>query len=679
MKGFPLDIPLRGMDQQLYPQLGAAVEVVNMVRDAGAWRPAPGTSLVVESEAKIVSMGWYSTHNGIGQLIVEYGVPGTPGSLGYVHWPTGTIVPFADDRRIMDVPGARSTHIQFGNWHYVFSPHNAPVRWNGRRKMAVGFDRAPPPPTVSALGGYLVDQAYGVPIFTASAGTSNEHQRGVGIREEATITAKVAWKYAYRISWLNDLGMESPPSAIAWLEYEQLAPVATEDFVRKVSVMLQAQGAPANVWAVRVWRSVDSYLLPTDGTEPPCYLLAEISPLDASLWIDDHADSELGILLDPTFTGVVPPRVRCVASFAGRSWVGTSTSDRLYYSAPLFVEQFPENNWLPVAGSGPVITVKAARNALIVYKERSISIVTETQTGEYQITTLTEQSGASCPVVIEVPGMGQLSLSDQGPFLLTGSLEAGVPTTAKYIGDQIADTWERVNRSALISAVGSIHRRKREVWFQVPSTGSNEPDLGLVFHYPSGFWSIREGYIAVAVPGGPQNIPPAILFTPVTAMVETGDARADLFLAGQDGIHHVSQGYVQDREVRYTLGPIDLSQRSTLMHAELLVQGEGRHSITVAAFVNRSPIPVTAAEERWTLDPERGRPTYEGPPLWGTALWSTTETWDAVVPVRVRFDPWRQSALEHTLEISGERLTLAGVRAIVQQSPTEQPMAGVKP
>lgn len=648
-----------------------------MCLDAGVWRAAPGTALVVATASKVQSMGWFSTHNGVGQLIVEYGAPGAPGFLGYVHWPSGVIVPFADDRRILDVPAARSTHIQFGNWHYVFSQHNPPVRWNGRRKMAVGFDRPPPPPTVSAQNGTLEDQAYGVPQFSISAGTSNDHQRGVGLRADPLLIATTAWKYAYRVTWVNDLGMESPPSAVTWVEFQSRDPVLTETLTRKVSVAVQAQGAPANVQAVRIWRSVDSFNLPTDGTEPPCYLLAEISPLEASLWIDDHADSELGLLLDPTFSGVIPSRVRGVALFAGHFFFITSTDDRVFISAAQFVEQVPPQNWLPVAGNGPSIAIKATRNAVIIYKERSTSIITQTQTGEFQINTLTEQTGASCPVVIEVPGMGLLSLSDQGPFLLTASLEAGSPTTPQYLGDFVQDTWGRVNRTALISAVGSIHRRKREVWFHVPSTGSNEPDLGLVFHYPSGVWSIREEYIAS---GGK-------LSTPITAMVETSDARADLFLGGGSGVYHVSQGYDNSRTVRYKLGPIDLSQRSTLMHAELLVMGEGKHELSVTSYIDRGVTPTTDPEVKWALDPDRGRPDYEGPPLWGVAVWGPDEVWDTVVPVRVRIDPWRQTALEHSLDIAGvlgvglssRRLALVGVRAIVQSPPAEQVRAGLTP
>ena len=664
MKGENLDIRLLGLDQSLYPPIGSAAEVVNMAHKAGTWIPAPGTSLVVNAGGvRIVSMGWFSTHNGQAQMLVEHGVPGTPGTLGYVHWPTATVVAIAADRRIVDVPTSRTSYLQQGNWIYCFSAYNAPIRWNGRRKSPVGFDHVPPPPTVSHQNGVIYDCAYGVTPFAGSVGTSSEFQRGVGPRVPASMVSLSTWKYGYRVTWVNDLGAESPPSAIAWLTFKQLLPVLTEEYVRKVCTLLQCAAPPAHVQAVRVWRTVDVYDVDTIGGEPPCYLLAELGPLSARMWVDDHADNELGMLLDTAVLGVVPGRIRCAVHWGGRAWCFTNSDGRLRYSAPLFIEQWGENDWVPVGGNGPGIALYPAGNMLVAFKERGVYVVEQSEDGSFRARTLSEEIGCACPDVVEVPGVGIVFLSDQGPCTVT--YRDGAPAVVRFEGALLDRVWRRVNVSALVSACASIHRKENEAWFHVPTKGDNTANLGLVLHYPSGFWSTREDYVNA---GG------------ITCMMESKDNHADLFFGSPAGVSHSSRGYTAP-STSYKLGPMDFGARSTMVHAILRLVQEGSHSAKVYQYVNRAVAAQFESQTFYTLDPERGLPPYEGPPLWGAALWGTALTFEDVVPVLVRVDLHQQHALEHSLLITGSRVSLAGIRIVLEPNgvtiPTRE-MAGVQ-
>lgn len=650
MKGENIDIALLGVNNKLYPPVGSASEIVNMVHRAGAWAPAPGAVSVFTTAARVVSMGWFSTHNGQAVMLVEYGAPGAAGTIGWVHWPTGTIIAIAADRRIVDVPTSRTSYIQAGNWVYAFSAYNAPIRWNGRRKAPVGFDRAPPPPTVSHQNGRIFDAAYGVPTFAIVGGVSSEFQRGVGTRVPAVVIGLSTWKYGYRCTWINDLGMESPPSEMVWLEWKQIAAVFPEEYARKVSILVQNAAAPGHVQAVRVWRTVDMYNADVVGSEVPCYLLKELGPMAARIWVDDHPDNELGMLLDPTQLGPVPRRIRCVVQWAGRAWCWTNTDGRLRYSASLFIEQWPEDAWVPVGGAGPGITLHPTGNMLVAFKERGVFVVTEAEDGSFRTSTLSEQVGCACPDAVEVPGVGVVFLSDAGPCLIT--LSNGAPALVRFEGEILERLWARVNTSALIAGCASIHRRENEAWFHVPTKGDNTANLGIILHYPSGYWSSREDYVNT---------------TGVTCMLETRDNHANLFFGSAGGVSHASRGYTPPA-CTYKLGPMDFGARSTIMHAVLRVVQEGKHVAKVTQYVNRAVPATHETQNVYTLDPERGEPNYEGPPLWGTALWGTALTWEDVTPVLVRVDLHQQHALEHSLKVTGSRVTLAGIRVVLETS-----------
>lgn len=664
-----VDLPLAGMDQRLYAPLGAAARIVNMAHDQGAWRPAPGTLKVINTTDPVVAMGSLQQHNGQPWIVVETGVAGTPGVLGYIDWPTLTIIPILSDRRVVDLPTTRTQFIQNGQWLYMFSPFNAPWRWNGRRLVRVGFDAAPPPPEPMTLGATIVDHAYGVAPVSATAGTSSEFQRGVGSRPDPTVITITTWKYAVRCRYVSDLGMVSPASKIAWVEDKQVQ-TGFEAYPRKSSIGLQFPEPPENVAAIQYFRSIDMYNIETtEGIEVPTYLVDELSPAEGRFYVDDHPDSELGMLLDDSEAGEIPRRIRAVASWDGCFWYLSTADQRLWKSTALFVEQVPRDGWYPLGGpgSGPGVSLHPMRNALVVLKERGVFVVTRGPNG-YEVSSMSEEVGASCPVVVEVPGFGLLLLSEHGPYLISGGEDAGAPVAINFLGDGLRDFWARVNTSALYVATGTLHRREREVWFMLPSAGGAIPDLGLVFHYPSGYWSERHDY------------PSATIQT--RAMLETKDARADLLLGAGDGVYHVGRGYSNEavvggfagREVSYELGPFNLGQKATIRDLEVYTLAVGKHEIEVTHTIDRRKVP-QGVETAWTLDADQGAPPYEGPAIWdGTkAKWDLDETWEALVPTQLRWSLHAQKGWEHTLKFSGPDLYLVAAKAVVDQGATAIP------
>lgn len=622
-----------------------------MCHESGGWRAAPGTERVIATASPVVSLGWFSQHNGQPWLLVEHGEAASGGALGYVDWPTGTVIAIDSSRTILDVPSTRTQYVQNGNWCYCFSPYNPPFRWNGRVKIPVGFDTIPPAPTVVGVSNAIMDHAYGVADVNITPGSSNQHQRGVGVSDEAAVFVQlITFKYAIRCRYVNDLGMVSPASAIVWVEYTGALAIVGEDFTRKVSMPVQFPQPPAHVMAVQYYRSINMYNIEiAEGTEVPTYLVDELSPAEGRLYIDDHADSELGPVLDDTQAGVMPTRIRAATMWNGHFWFLTTSDRRLRRSTSLFVEQVPADAWYPLGSrtGGAGIALHPMRNCLVVLFERGIYIVVRSG-DDYEVHTLSEEIGAACPEVIEVPGIGLVGLSDQGPFVVRGGSEEGVPIRVDLEVDKLQNaTWPRVNRSALYAASASLHRSKSEVWFAVPSGGSSHPDFGLCYHYPSGAWSERHDY---PEPG-----------KAIRAMVETRDARADLFLGGPDGVYHVGDGYEQTRECSYTLGPLTFGQRSTIRDVELFAVAAGKHEVEIAAYIDRHKAPLTT-ETAWTLDTEQGIGPYEGPGLWGTAKWSETATWEVIAPAQIRVSLHAQKAIEHTLRISSPNLHLAAVR-----------------
>ena len=301
------------------------------------------------------------------------------------------------------------------------------------------------------------------------------------------------------------------------------------------SPLIQIPRAPSNARGVRIYRTKNLYaktLSAVDdrenidmGAMPHHWTAREptgkfyfhsqyagTAPLDV---VDTKADGQLGSAFNLDALGVIPTSAKYISLFKGTMFLaGTSEyPDRIFYSQPLMIEQFPRQNFLQIGDrdSGAVMGMYASKNALVVFKRRGVYLIKGDPLVGFKSETLTEDIGCTSPnAILECPGpelknfsgkpMGVIFLSDNGPYMLQGTMEpTGTPTSLAFLGNSIRKTWDTTNRAALIGACAAINYEDEEVWFQVPANGSVAPNLGLVYHYGIDQWSVRDGYTALSM------------------------------------------------------------------------------------------------------------------------------------------------------------------------------------
>jgi len=640
------------MDERFAPSPTAAGQIVNMHRSAeGLWKTCGGFGPAIAASGfsqlgPIHSLHWFAQHQGGRQWLVFEHESGNNLILAYLNFPADQVTTIQSGRRLVRGPWIGTSYLESGDWIVALNGYDTPIRWNGKELVEFGFSALPPPPTVRFAGFDAADATFTIP----AGGLDNfagPFQRGVGEAQEP-------YAYGYATTWVNDRGMESPPSAITWIRGDN--PDGTVNLIEGLgSNFVHMPAAPAHVRGQRLYRTQNVRDVSTSGQQGHAlYLVEEFATGGEVAFVDDAPDSELGLLLNQDLLGLMPPGARFAQVFKDTLFTdgGASAQSRLRYSAPRLVEQMPEVNYLLCgdATTGQIVALKSTKNALLVFKRRGIYLLKGDPRVGFFTETLTEDLGcAASRSVIELPGIGTLFLSDDGPYVLEGALEnTGTPTALRFIGQNIAETWlTRINKKALAAARAERFLREREVWLQIPVGGDDRASLGLVLHYDAAAWSLREGF-------------------PFSCLAEARDHRGHLFGGSWDsahrGVHVVTRGSsdLDGDPLQATFGSswVMLGKREVWREVTLHVL-DLHAAITVEWHVDREPLD-------WNPGPaDRLADDYETTrDRWGSARWGSARWWPQI-PTWVRcslhnargFDlQWR--ALGADLELLGADLTL---------------------
>jgi len=654
------------MDERWSPDPAGADRIENMhFGAAGAWCTAGGFAPAFTAEAQlgpIFSIHWFAQHQGGRQWVVFERKTGTTLDARYVDFAADSSVSIQGGRTLVNGPWGGTTYFEIGNWLYLINGYDRAVRWNGDELVDVGFSSAPPPPTLSPSGYDQADADYsGAQAIYDSA----NFQRGVGQR--ATGSEPVRWAYGYAITWVNDLGQESPPSPIVFLEDENPGepsgggPPPTPPIKGRRSVLLHSPAAPANVRGTRVYRTADVSGVSTVGQQGfALYFHSEYAAAEVSI-NDDTPDAELGAEFDPDSVGIWPQSARYAQTFKGTLFVdgGTEAPSRVRFSAAGLPEQMPEINHLTVgdATTGPIMGLKSTHNALVVFKRRGIYLV-KGRNPSFLVETLTEDVGCAAPrSIVEVPGVGTMFISDDGPYILEGALEnTGTPTRLAYLGAPIAKTWRtRVNTKALLSCRATRHMRDREVWLQVPADGQDRPSLGLVYHYTASGWSLRVGY-------------------PFSCLTEDRGHQGLLYAGSWDtdsheGVHVYTRGHDLNGGAlssSYESAWIDLGKRTLVRNVEVDYLNVGR-ALTFEWHVDRDVLV-------WTAGPDgtlRSKDVERNRDAWGLGVWDTA-SWQPLVPVLARYDTHQANGFEFQFRVTSTDLSVLGHAVVVKPDAADQ-------
>ena len=610
-------LSLTGLDESWRQKASAASALKYVVYDPRkGWEGNGGYEQIFEqtgsnpftSGNEIQSIHWFSQHNGARQFLFwEDG-----GSLNVFNGSSQGWDVLATGRHTSDSPWQRTQYANWAGWCYIINGHDQPVRYDGHRFVRCGFDRGPPSPEVMG------------PSESFDQGTQID---GLGLGNVGDDPAAHS-RYRYKVTFVNQLGVESPPSdpsdEVYWAN-------ADENSRKFVAVHLPSGGD--HVVARRVYRTQNYFGASDIGEGSDFFLVREFRD-NAEMWfIDSLPDHLLGVTITPSNFGTWPRGAKHIAFFRGRCFLAglPEYPDRVVYSTRTFIENFPDLNYLPAGSSnaGEITGLYATKNALVVFKRRGIYLIkSDGQTDEgFAAQTLTEDVGCSAPnSLVEIPGRGLVFASNVGVYLLKGALEnTGTVTGISNLSAPIADTWKNVSRQSLMNACGVLNSKDKEYILSVPLAGSTKCNQALVYHYEVDGWSERPGL-------------------PIGCAVESQDDRSAVFFGSNDpsnhaGVYTWSRGWLDlhggVRASVYESSWIDfgvLFDRISVKHVLLYMAGY-QSDISLNYYIDKQTTAQrTTAQVLAAQDPDNKLLT------WDTGTWGDGQTWSEASPVVVRFD-----------------------------------------
>ena len=583
--------------------------------------------------------------------------------------------------------GIRTQSQAWGGRMYLVNGYDAPIVFDGELVEKAGFKSAPPAPTIKpctwentstwtfgigaiiasghvgdkvrygafadlpywglgppgfatlGAGNYLLDETeaekYRQVFKTPDSATAAYH----GLEQEDS--RRVGWQY--RVTYINERGQESEASQASSIGvHNNGTGQYAQHGLAFMSVELPI--GPRECVARRVYRTRNLYDvdggLVSKGLGESYYFLKEIQDNMTTTWVDGHPDTSLGELLDVRASGGYPTGTKFLSSFKNTMFAAGTTSNEIYFSAPLFPEVFPKDNVIHIGDDdgGQITGIRSTKNALVVFKTRGIYLIKGGPDSGFIAEPLNRDVGCWAPdSIAELPGLGLVFLSENSVQLLEGALEnTGTITRVVEISAEIPNQMERMNSSAAVNAAGVVYTKDREYWLSLPIDGSEKNNLVLVYHYEVGAWSLREGF-------------------PMQCAAVSRDHRGYLFFGSHNssssfnsGINVYSRGYSKKGGRPGTLSgdfePVDPlyetvalpfgSVFSSVQPAHILVYGigYGNNDLELNYRVNRSLDSIRATSQN--VDQQDPNERY---PVYGKARWDT-DRWAEYRPTVFRFD-----------------------------------------
>lgn len=652
MKGERVRVGMGGMVEAPVPQNGIANVVVNAHHDPeGWWQETPGTAEVTElasGSGAVKSLVWFNPRPNARWLVFELATAATESEIRYQDFTTGSSVPIATRKRLGSAD-AGTLFVQNGRWLYLFSAVDAPLRWNGYYTDPVGFPAPAPAPIVVGpdQGFTRNDRAGGT--FTGPSFKHPTQQRGVG---PFPTSEKSYWRYGYALTMVNELGQESPPSALAFASGENDTAVAVG--LRMVRVKVPQM--PDHVRGFKLYRTRNLIGVDDAGAQATLYFVDQYATGAGADLLDLTSDSELGEQFLPDSVGAVPLGATAAAFWAGSLWLGgvPTSPTRLYYSSPLFPEQFPTINYLEIGTTqtGSIVALLQIQRGLLVFKTGGVYVVKGDAFAGFTVSSISETIGcAAARSVVQIPDAGVVFLSSQGPMRVRGSLNDDQPTSLELIPG-IRRTWRRYGGN-LAQAVAVHIPEYNEVWWQIPKGGDLRPTLGLVFHIDLGQWSLRTGWSIACfarhlnktwVGSWDDDDFPGVYLLTYAQTSWFAQTTSDNTLAAVTPNTHGYQAFFTFDEARIPIGvevwALALGDASSV---SLLVQPD-----------RGSPYAATTAGKAQ-------RANRVDLPLWGTATWDPTAVWAEALPTRLQIGVRMGQAREIGVTIQAGKLRWFGL------------------
>jgi len=661
--------PLRGIDNSWRPS--ASPQKARRIRDMlfndkDAWQNSGGYKALIPDDIEgpawisfdeIESVHWYSEHSGNRQHLIFEGKDSTDMRLylfdgskaGTQKWrpmmmSDGTQVPARSES---DAPHLRTTSVAQNGRIYLFNGKDPPLVFNGRYAETAGFDAGPAAPSGESLRASKTGIAeLGLGRKPTALSTGDAPDANDPIRK---------WGYRYKVTFVNERGQESPPSAPS----KTVTGSNDQNGFRTMAILSIPRGGDGVV-ARRIYRT--RQVMDSDGDllsrsiGSNFYFHTEITNNVQTTFEDCLQDAFLGPLLDEDDFGAWPPRATMGASFKNRLFLAGANSSDVQFSAQLRPEVFPVDNVLSFGQDecGPITGLYTTQNALLVFKQRGVFLIKSQQTQDgttFFTQNISKDIGCIAPnSIAEVPGIGIMFLSMEGVYAIDGSLEnVGAKTSLIRYSTPIPDLVGRINNAASIQACGRYYPKDKEYWLAVPVDGSDKNNFVLVYHGAVGSWSFRENF-------------------PIADAIITQDHRGYFIFGSNDssnkGLHVYTLGASTKGtaaiEPLWETTDIDFNGPFAAFNPKYVVcdvVGYGDNDFELSYQINRN---ITYVESAKSVDQQDLTNVYS---VYDTATWSTSSLWYEHRPIPIRFDITTSGQpacreLRLTFESSGRRMQI---------------------
>ena len=493
-----------------------------------------------------------------------------------------------------------------------------------------GYETRPPPPDPYAVQ----STGTGVPQFTtdlagpytANAIGSKSQDVALGVQDNGARN-----NYRWRVSFVDQTGSESALSSsssnISW-------ETGTDEFGKVVPVEIPI-GPPGTV-ARRLYR--------TGYNDSLFKFVTEIANNCETLFYDSVPDGLLGSAAPETLVPLPSPSARFATQAANCLFIdgGPANGMAVFYSMPATLAQFDAADFVYLGGDGGDVTGLAGYyNAVIVFRERQVDVITGVYP-DFKVAPLLLDAGGRAPQSASaVPGHGIVFLADDGVYALTGGLDGGSEAKVAKISQPIQDYIDRINTSVSASAKSVLCRKWKEYQLWVAIDGSAEINIGLIYHYDRKQWTVRTGWPVACVAATPDG---DVVFGHQIGANGNPNLESGLFVmsdARQMGYQKVGENFVPSSAATSVyLSRLeslkDSVDKKHLRYVYVSQMSSGSNTTPLQAEADRGAV-VNVGPSLASQPADRAlQPVYTSGISTETATWGST-SWVAPLPVDVRY------------------------------------------
>jgi len=561
----------------------------------------------------------------------------------------------------------------FGRYLIIVNGQDESYKFDGYKFVKLGFSTLPSPPRPWGVKvGDSLDNADEdltiIPMrdFPPETGaglvTNDISPTGKGYRDDFRFAKGLGSTtdggyntYKYVITFVKEDGSESQPSPPS-----EPATWVGDATARRQGVWLEdidRGNQDEGIVARRIYRTKNTGLnnsaVATDlmVEDEVYYFVTQIDNNVDRHFFDIVPDTGLGALAPRDDQSVfMPARPTMAATFKNSLFINGGEGDggTLFYSVAGKPCQYQALDYFSIGSTdgGEITGLENFNDCLLVFREEAIDLVTGNPIDGFKYVNLIK--GIGCPSrhgAVNVPNVGCMFINKDGVYILQGSAGTnGSNINIKKISEDIDAHISRLNAHQLSKAQAVYSKKWKEVHFYTCIDGSQETNVGLVFHLDHAGWSFRSSDFKVNV--ATTNVEGEIIygswegFSPAAPTVDPDECGLYFVSGKRSGgtVFNSDADAIQDLpaltskfvsiEHDFGYGP----QKKAIKYLYLYVLAEGDNTMNIKYYADRDyKSPITSDGKKFQP------PELKDLDVYGTGVFDTA-VWERKDLITLRYD-----------------------------------------